>query len=107
MAEKIGQRVTNSESQTARLQEIDEFRLHLLTSITQALQTPVNTIKNHSSSLNMAIYGSLNEAQSRSVESIGRAAALEEALLADLGGFSHAQQKAPQIGHERISLQAK
>jgi signal transduction histidine kinase len=104
MAEKVAQRVTYSETQTARLQELDEFRLHLLTAISQALQAPVSTIRNHASSLNMAIYGSLNEAQNRSVDSIGRAAAMEEALLADLIDFSNAQQKALKIAPERLTL---
>src|SRR5258708_4645942 len=53
----------------------------------------------------MATYGSLNEAQNRSVESIGRSAAMEEALLADLIDFSNAQQKALKIARERLSLQ--
>src|SRR5258708_6777057 len=52
----------------------------------------------------MATYGSLNEAQSRSVDSIGRAAAMQEALLADLIDFSNAQQKALKIARERLSL---
>jgi signal transduction histidine kinase len=104
MTEKVEQRVSDTEKESTRLQELDEFRLNLLTAITQALQTPVNSIKNYVSQLGMARYGTLNEAQQRSVEAIGRSVSIEEALLADLLDFSRAQQKQLRIARERVVL---
>ncbi len=104
MTEKVGHRVEESEKESSRLQELDEFRLNLLTAITQALQAPVNNIKNHVSALSMSLYGALNEPQRRSVESIARSTAMEEALVADLVDFAQAQQKQLRVARERVPL---
>ncbi len=104
MADKLGTRVAESESENVRLQAIDEFRLNLLTMITQSFQTPINTIKSHTSSLDMALYGTLNDTQKRSVASISRAVSMQEALLADLLDFARAQQGQLRIVREQVSL---
>jgi len=52
----------------------------------------------------LSLYGSLNEAQARSIGIIRRSAAVEEALLADLVDFARAQQKQLQIVRTRLSL---
>jgi signal transduction histidine kinase/sensor domain CHASE-containing protein len=104
MASKVGARVTESETEKERLKAIDEYRLNLLTAITQALQTPLTTVRNHSEALEMAQYGQLNDAQRRSAGAIHRAAAVQEALLADLLDFAKAQQKQLRINRERVSL---
>lgn len=104
MTEKVEQRVSDSEKESSRLQELDEFRLNLLTAITKSLQTPVNSIKDHVSTLIMSRYGTLNEAQRRSVESISRSAAIEEALLSDLLDLSRAEQNQLRLARERVPL---
>src|SRR5579859_7384251 len=104
MASKVGQRVADSETEATRLQELDEFRLHLLNSVVQALREPVANVKNHASALNMAMYGSLNEAQKRSIESIDRSVTMQQALLSDLIDFSSAQRKQLRIARERLSV---
>ncbi len=104
MASKVGARVTESESENERLQAIDEYRLNLLTAITQALHTPLNTVKSHSEALELAQYGALNDAQKRSAGAIHRAAAVQEALLADLLDFAKAQQKQLRLNRERVRL---
>lgn len=105
MADKVGTRVTTSESENVRLQAMDEFRLNLLTAITQALRGPLSSIKTHSEELDMALYGSLTEPQRRSTSVIRRAAAVQEALLADLMDFARAQQHQLQISRARLRLQ--
>jgi signal transduction histidine kinase/sensor domain CHASE-containing protein len=104
MADKLANRVTASENENVRLQAIDEYRLNLLTLITQAMQTPITAIKSHASSLDMAMYGTLNDAQRRSVNAISRSITMEEALLSDLLDFARAQQGQLRISRERVSL---
>jgi len=104
MADKVGTRVTESENENVRLQAMDEYRLNLLTAITQALRGPLSSIKTHSEELDMALYGSLTEPQRRSTSIIRRAAAVEDALLADLMDFARAQQHQLQINRSRLYL---
>jgi signal transduction histidine kinase len=86
------------------LQAIDEYRLKLLTAITKALHTPLDTIRSHSESLEMQVYGTLNEPQQRSAGTIRRAVSVANALLSDLSDFAQAQQKQLRIARERVSL---
>ncbi len=104
MASKVGARVTESESEKERLEAIDAYRLNLLTAITQALHSPLNTVRHHSEALELAQYGPLNDAQKRSASAIHRAVAVQEALLADLLDFAKAQQKQLRINRERVKL---
>jgi signal transduction histidine kinase len=104
MASRIGERIGESEAENLRLQAIDEYRLKLLTAITKALYTPLDNIRSHSESLEMRLYGTLNEAQQRSVSAIHRAVSLADALLSDLVDFAQAQQKQLRIFRERVPL---
>jgi signal transduction histidine kinase len=104
MAAKVGTRITDSTRENERLIAVDEYRLNLLTAISQALRTPLSNIRSHSDSLDMALYGSLNDAQRRSVGVIRRAVGIAEALLTDLVDFARAQQKQLQIVRSRLLL---
>ncbi len=104
MASGIGVRLGESEAENVRLQAIDEYRLKLLTAITKALRTPLDTIRSHSESLEMQVYGALNEPQQRSAGAVRRAVSVANALLSDLSDFAQAQQKQLRIARERVSL---
>lgn len=104
MAAKVGERVTESESEKDRLQAVDEFRLKLFEAIAQALNAPVDQIHNHSQSLDMQMYGTLNDAQRASVTGIRRAANAEKALLSDLLDFAYAQQNQLRIVRQKLTL---
>ncbi len=104
MAARVGMRISDSVRENERLVAIDEYRLNLLTAIAQALRTPLNNIHSHSDSLDMALYGSLNDAQRRSVAVIRRAVGIAEALLTDLVDFARAQQGQLQIARSRLLL---
>jgi signal transduction histidine kinase len=104
MANRLTERVQSTQEENFRLQEIDVYRLNLLTEITQALRTPLTTIKSNVETLSQLQYGSLNEPQVRLVDGIRRASAQEETLLTDLLDFSKAQRNQLQILRERISI---
>ena len=104
MTEKVAQRVTESENETVRLQNLDEYRLTLLSAITQELNSPIDNIREYADSLEMQMYGGLNEAQNRLVSSIRRSNVILETLVADLIDFASAQQKKLRINRETIPL---
>ncbi|MEP7289154.1 MAG: CHASE4 domain-containing protein [Chloroflexota bacterium] len=104
MVAKVGARVTTSESENLRLQTLDEYRLNLLTAVTQALHDPLNDIKNYSAVLEMGQYGTLTEAQQRSVSIIRHASAKEEVLLSDLLDFARARQKQLHMVRTRLAF---
>ena len=104
MADKVASRVTTSEGENTRLQEVDAYRLNLITEITAALRTPLKTIKTGTETLERLQYGPLNEPQERLVSGLRRSVTQSEALLADLLDFSRAQQKQLQIVRERLVL---
>ncbi len=105
MAARVGARVTESETEKARLKSLDEFRLNLLTAISQSFYSSVNQIKNHSETLGLQVYGALNDPQTRSVGAIRRAVTLQAALLDDVLDFASAQQNRLRLSRERLELE--
>ncbi|HVO44533.1 MAG TPA: ATP-binding protein [Aggregatilineales bacterium] len=104
MANRITARVQSSEGERARLEEIDTYRLNLLTEIARALRGPLNAIDNNAKTLAQLQYGSLNEPQTRLVNGILRAGTQEATLLTDLLDYSRAQRNQLQLIRERLSI---
>ncbi len=106
MADTGGGRVGASEAENLRLRAQDEYRLKLLTEVTEAIQAPISEIQMAGQTLDMEMYGALNEPQRASVQAIRTAIGAEQTILNDLLDYSRAQRRQLQIKNEGVALDA-